>query len=206
MQPASFPFGKEVQRYQQAEVVTPYHKLGQKYDKPIGDAVYKAYIWRVIFFWASGVSFLLSLILIAYLNALPSRILVEQVTDKGFLKSPPVFLSPSYNMSADVLKHFVHWLMIGSLKNNNYNDFVDEKSLNALKQKLLGLKSEKLKNATFNQFNMVGDNFTGELVDANGKVILAITGKFKHQAPASKQEVKINPLGIYIDNLSIQRL
>ena len=44
------PFGKEMQSYRQHEVFTPFQEQGQRYDRPIGQLLYYAYIWRIVFF------------------------------------------------------------------------------------------------------------------------------------------------------------
>ena len=206
MQPSGFPFGKEVQSYRQTEVITPFQKQNQLFDKPIGQLIHKAYIWRVVFFSGVGVSFLLSLILVGYLNSIPYKILVEQVTSKGFLKSPPELLSPNYTVSQTVLEEFVKSLLINDQSGGVYSKFLDEASQLALKQGVVGVAQSELKAATFDKFTMNDLNFSGELVDKEGTAILVVSGQFGHQPLTTREQVKINPLGIYIQNLAIERL
>jgi len=206
MQPSGFPFGKEVQSYRQTEVITPFQKQNQLFDKPIGQLIYKAYVWRVVFFCGAGFSFILSLILVGYLNSIPYKILVEQVTSKGFLKSPPEFLSPNYTVSQAVLEGFVKSLIASDQGSDIYNSFLDEDSQLALKESIAGISKSKLKTTTFDKFIMNDLNFSGELVDNKGVAILVVSGQFGHQPLTTKEQVKLNPLGIYIQNLAIERL
>ncbi|WP_119327709.1 hypothetical protein [Cysteiniphilum halobium] len=206
MQPSGFPFGKEVLSYRQTEVITPFQKQNQLFDKPIGQLIHKAYVWRVVFFCGVSLSFILSLILVGYLNAIPYKILVEQVTSKGFLKSPPEFLSPNYTVSQTVLAGFIKSLLVNGQAGGIYHSFLDEDSQLALKQGVLGISKIDLEAATFDKFRVNALNFSGELVDKSGKAILEVSGQFGHRPLTAKEQVKLNPLGIYIQNLAIERL
>ena len=206
MQPSGFPFGKEVQSYRQTEVITPFQRQNQLFDKPIGQWIYKAYVWRITFFCGTGLSFILSLVLVGYLNSIPYKILVEQVTSKGFLKAPSEFLSPDYTVSKPVLEGFVKSLLINEPTSGIYNNFLDEDSQQTLKKGIEAISMIKLKSATFNNFTMNDLNFSGELVDQNKTAILVVSGRFSHQPLVTKEEVRLNPLGIYIQNLAIERL
>ncbi|WP_116963295.1 hypothetical protein [Fastidiosibacter lacustris] len=206
MQPNSFPFGKEVQSYRQAEVITPFQKQNQLFDKPIGQLVYKSYIWRVVFFCGVGFNFILTLILIAYFNTIPYKILVEQITNKGFLKSPPQILSPNYIVNEAVVAEFIKSMLLSVKGDKAYESFVDEVSWSILQAGLKSFNKTQMTQSVFKNFMINGNNFSVELVDKNNKAILMISGRFVHQPLETQKQVNINPLGIYIQKLTIQRL
>ncbi len=206
MQPSGFPFGKEVRPYRQGEVVTPFQQPGHSFDQPIGRLVYRSHRWRVVFFLGVGVSLILSLVLTAYLNAIPYKILVNQITNKGFLQAPPELLSPDYTVNQDVLAGFIKAMLVSEKSGESYASFVDESALKVLKHDLVSISLTGLKEAHFSHFTIKGRNFNGKLVDRNNAAILVVSGQFAHEPLETEEEVKLNPLGIYIQSLAIQRL
>ncbi|WP_119344320.1 hypothetical protein [Facilibium subflavum] len=206
MQLTSFPFGKEVRAYKQSEVVTPFQKQGQLYDKPIGQHLHRAYIWRVAFFASSGISLLFSLVLVSIFNANPYTIIVEQVTNKGFLKSPPAILRQDYSITPAVLSGFLKSILLNMDKVDQYTDFLSSEAKSELQKMQSNFSKQQWQRMRFTDFNISGMAFTGKLVDQNNHDILNVKGSFSQTNLDGHKEVKINPLGIYINTISIQRL
>jgi len=203
MQPTSFPFGKEVQSYRQNEVVTPFQAQGQRYDRPIGQMLYYAYIWRIVFFAVMVFAIFLGFILIAILNASPYKILIEQVTNKGYLKSPPVLLSPNYEITPAVLSSFVKKMLTDESVYNNNSHFVSDDALKTIQSIPHEIK-QKLLTSKFIHFRINKTHFSSRIIDKNNTVFASVAGKFSHKILDSSEDIDINPLGIYINHISIQ--
>ena len=203
MQPTSFPFGKEIQSYRQHEIVTPFQKQGQRYDRPIGQLLYYGHMWRIVFFIIMIFSVFLGFILIAMLNTSPYKILIEQVTNKGYLKSPPVLLSPNYEVTPVVLSAFVKKMLTDEKIYNSNNHFISDSALQVIKNIPDEVKPELL-TAKLIHFRINKTSFSGRLIDKNNILLASITGKFSHKILDNSTGVDINPLGIYINRISIQ--
>lgn len=203
MQPTSFPFGKEVQSYRQHEVVTPFQTQSQRYDRPIGQMLYYAYIWRIVFFAVMVVSIFLGFILIATLNASPYKILIEQVTNKGYLKSPPVLLSPNYEVTPAVLSAFVKKMLTDESVYNSNDHFASDEALRTIQNIPEEIKA-KLLTSRFIHFRINKTHFSGRVMDENNTVFASVAGTFSHKILDKSKDVDINPLGIYIDRVLIQ--
>lgn len=206
MQPTSFPFGKEIRSYKQPEITTPFQRQGQTFDRPIGQSVQSAYIWRIVFFIATFCSLLFVLVLINLLNSIPYRIVVEQITDKGYLKSPPVFLNLDYQVSEPILAAFIKHHVLNLRNFDQLQDFLSEDAEKALEQQKALLKNSSLKSLDFSDFSIHGTSFNGVLLNHQGKPVLSVSGSFSQKTLDELQDLSINPLGIYIDKILIQRL
>lgn len=104
----SFPFGKEVKSYRQLAIVTPYQNSVDLFDRPLGRYVQKAQQWRMAFFTINLILMCMVAIFIALLFRNPYTIMTLQVTESGFLKSPPQLLTDRHevrgNNIADILQ------------------------------------------------------------------------------------------------------
>ncbi len=206
MQPTSYPFGKEIQTYRQSEVITPFQPLGQAFDKPVGKYVQKAYMWRLVFFISSTVAFIFSLILISFFNATPYHIITEQITNKGYLKSPPALLGLRYTLPTPILAEFVKQSLFEPMHQLEGNSYISLEAKEAIKEEAQWMHQLSANKVVFDKFVINGMSFAGELVDDKGNPLANMTGMFSQTTINSPDKVKTNPLGIYINRLSIQRL
>ena len=201
--PTNFPFIKDTVSYRQEQTVSPYSLPGQLYDTPIGKHVHTAYVWRVVFYFSISISFLLSLILIYLFNTLPVHIVVEQVTSKGFLKSPPALLEYNYDLTPSIFIDFMNKTILSDEK-NKYIKFMSDEVKSEIQKytKIYHLgRNTKLTNVKVDDMT-----FKGQLISSENKHILNVTAVIKRIDLNKPQDIYINPFGLYINKINIQGL
>ncbi len=212
MTPTNFPFGQEIKSYNTGEMVTPYQKQGQFLDKPVGEFLHNAYLWRLGFIIASCASLFLLFIFILQLNSSPFTTYVLSVTKSGFLKQASV-LENSYNIPAKSYEKFLMKGFIGALQQGMpnkaektwYLNFVSPKakahiaenfSIHDANEKTFKLHRFQIDNANYFKGVLTYDNEAGFIRRFN------ITGRVRHATPQTHELVMLNPLGFYLYDIN----
>ncbi|MFZ9035027.1 MAG: hypothetical protein ACO2ZM_02770 [Francisellaceae bacterium] len=199
---SGFPFGKEVKTYKQPPLVTPFQALNQRLDKPLGQLVYRAYIWRVVFMVSASIALLLSLYFLALMSSSPFKILVEQVTKTGFLTTQPSLLKPDYRISNTAFRLTFIKLLGSDESSGSLAKGAQEKwaELSAIVGKA------NRRGVRLSDVNVDGHRFSMTLQLKKGKNVKAmkISGDFITKAPENESQVLMNPLGIYIVDINYE--
>ncbi|MCF6767136.1 hypothetical protein L3V86_01985 [Thiotrichales bacterium 19S11-10] len=206
MQPTNFPFGKELKPYRYGEIETPFLSKKQQYDAPIGQWRQRAYSWRLLFFVNIGIALLLVLYLILILSVRPFSIAVVSTTPEGHVKG---VYKLDLNNSADIsIYHgFIQkgiQQFLSSKDSAGMGAYFSPNSVNQLEQFFKGKPTEniRLKQCQFINKGQIVCQLHYGTKQASEKVniMLLITSK----VPNNVGEIKYNPLGLFIKNITFQ--
>lgn len=205
-----FPFGQEIKSFNSGEVITPYHRPGQILDRPIGQILHRAYLWRIGTVVASCLSLFLLLIFILLLNSSPFTMFVLGLTDDGFVKQVSV-LQNRYKIPPKSYENFLSTTLTGPLTGAKkeaetwYENFVSKEAKENIKRNFIlhTITPGTLKITNFTISNE--DKFKAILTYTNKKSFLRsfhISGYIIHFTPQKPNLIMENPLGFYLTKMN----
>lgn len=209
----------ELKNYNTGDILTPFQKVGQQWDKPIGQWIAKAAAWRQGFFVSAVASIVLLIIFLLMLFGPQQSVFVVSTTKNGFVKQVAV-LKRNYYVTQQQYQDFLSSylkLSIGVTLNHEANQRSEQfvrwfsapqivKQLAAHQQKKVAEGSQRLvkvitvQSLGHAQYRVVWQQAV--LAPGQGKpkqwqqhqaVLTVVRG-----VPQTEAQVRANPLGFYV--------
>ena len=208
-EPGSFPFGKELKSYNYGEVTTPYQRLQQDFDMPIGQYLHQAKQWRIGFMISTLLAVVLIFIFIMQMGMTPFHIYAIGITDKGYPKSegfleenarPPVALYTQFMQQT-----FHRYMNDDSRVNKRLENFFSENARHNFTHFFNNqLASNEQMHLSHFQLDRKHNRLTflAEASDRSGnRTYYQFVAVIQSQTPQQKKLIEKNPLGFYVKDL-----
>jgi len=209
----------DLKNYNTGDILTPFQKVGQQWDKPMGQWIAKGAAWRQGFFVSAVVSIVLLIIFLLMLFGPQQNVFVVSTTKNGFVKQVAV-LKRNYYVTDQQYQNFLRsylQLALGVTLNSQSNkqaqqfvawfsapEVVKQLAANQQKEMVEGsqhlVKITTIQSLGHAQYRVVWQQAV--LAPGQGKpqhwqhhqaVLTVVRG-----VPQTEAQVRANPLGFYV--------
>lgn len=209
----------DLKNYNTGDILTPFQKVGQQWDKPMGQWVAKAAAWRQGFFVSAVASIVLLIIFLLMLFGPQQNVFVVSTTKNGFVKQVAV-LKQHYAVTTKQYQNFLRSYLqlalgvtLNSQSNQQAQQFVAWFSAPQVVKQLASYQQQKPAEGTQRLVKVMTVQSLGHAqyrVVWQQAVLAPGQGKPKqwqqHQAvltvvrgvPQTEAQVRANPLGFYV--------